>query len=130
MATPVQIPAGLRVDRLTLSLLNAIIKRITETSGILWTQIDFTGSTIEDVEDVSISAAATDQILRRNASGVFVNTDATATTSKRGFVVQTGAIADLNQTITNPPTQAEVQAISNKIDALLAAMRTSGQLET
>lgn len=36
---------------------------------------------------------------------------------------QQAAIADLNQTITNPPTQAEVQAISDKIDELLAALR-------
>jgi hypothetical protein len=39
------------------------------------------------------------------------------------------AIADLNQTITNPPTQAEVQAISDKIDELLAAMRTAEKME-
>ena len=43
---------------------------------------------------------------------------------------QTSAIADLNQTISNPPTQAEVQAISDKIDELLAAMRTAGLMET
>lgn len=35
-------------------------------------------------------------------------------------------VNDLNQTITNPPTQAEVQAISDKIDELLAALRTGG----
>jgi len=32
---------------------------------------------------------------------------------------QISNLALLNQTITNPPTQAEVQAISDKIDALL-----------
>ena len=47
-----------------------------------------------------------------------------------GTVKRASAIADLNQTISNPPTQAEVQAISNKIDALLAAQRTAGQLES
>lgn len=41
-----------------------------------------------------------------------------------------GAVADLNQTITNPPTQAEVQAISNKIDEILAALRLAGTLAT
>jgi len=36
---------------------------------------------------------------------------------------QEAAIADLNQTITDPPSQAEVQAISDKVDELLAALR-------
>ncbi len=43
---------------------------------------------------------------------------------------QIAAVADLNQTISNPPTQAEVQAISDKIDELLAAMRTANRLES
>lgn len=42
---------------------------------------------------------------------------------------QTTAITDLNQTITNPPTQAEVQAISDKIDEILAALRVAGLVE-
>ena len=40
------------------------------------------------------------------------------------------AIADLDQTISNPPTQAEVQAISDKLDALLAALRVAEKLKT
>lgn len=43
--------------------------------------------------------------------------------------LRASAIADLNQTISNPPTQAEVQAISDKVDAILAALRTVGKLE-
>ena len=42
---------------------------------------------------------------------------------------QGAAVADLNQTITNPPTQAEVQDISDKIDELLAALRTAKIIE-
>lgn len=38
------------------------------------------------------------------------------------------AVADLNQTISNPPTQAEVQAITDKIDELLGAARTATAL--
>jgi phosphosulfolactate synthase (CoM biosynthesis protein A) len=39
------------------------------------------------------------------------------------------AIADLNQDIsTGGPTEAEAQAISDKVDALLAALRTVGLL--
>lgn len=41
---------------------------------------------------------------------------------------QATAIADLNQTITDPPTQAEVQAISDKVDEILAALRASGKV--
>lgn len=41
-----------------------------------------------------------------------------------------GTVADLNQTISNPPTQAEVQAISDKVDVILAALRTVQKLDT
>lgn len=42
---------------------------------------------------------------------------------------QMAAIADLSQTIAGPST-AEVQDISDKVDALLAALRTAGLLAT
>lgn len=51
-----------------------------------------------------------------------------ATTAIAGIVKMAAAIADLGQTISNPPTQAEVQAITDKIDGLLAALRTAGSL--
>lgn len=35
------------------------------------------------------------------------------------------AISDLNQTISDPPTQAEVQAISDKVDEILNALRNA-----
>jgi hypothetical protein len=41
---------------------------------------------------------------------------------------QAAAVTDLNQTISGTPTQAEVQAISDKVDELLAALRTAGLL--
>ena len=40
------------------------------------------------------------------------------------------AEADLNQTITDPPTQAEVQAISDKVDAILAKLRSADIIST
>ena len=52
-----------------------------------------------------------------------------ATTSVLGLVHQATAVADLDQTISEPPTQAEVQAISDKVDALLAALRTAGVVD-
>lgn len=39
-----------------------------------------------------------------------------------------GAIADLAMTVSNPPTQLEVQTIANKVDALLAAARAANHL--
>jgi len=59
-----------------------------------------------------------------------LTTSDTPTASVRAGVLRASAIADLSQTITDPPTQAEVQAISDKVDALLAALRTSGVLAT
>lgn len=53
-----------------------------------------------------------------------------ATTILQGVVKQTVAVADLSQTITDPPTQTEVQDISDKVDELLGKMRTSEQLDT
>lgn len=43
---------------------------------------------------------------------------------------EAAAVADLNQTISDPPTQAEVQAISDKVDELLAALRAAGLMAT
>jgi len=43
---------------------------------------------------------------------------------------QQSAIADLNQTISGSYTQSEVQAISDKVDAILAALRAIGLIDT
>ena len=39
------------------------------------------------------------------------------------------AVADLNQTISGTYAQAEVQAISDKVDEILATLRVSGALK-
>ena len=51
------------------------------------------------------------------------------TTTAIGGPFLVSPVADLNQTISDPPTQAEVQAISDKIDEILAAMRVAETLE-
>lgn len=43
--------------------------------------------------------------------------------------LKASAIADLNLTVSNPPTQAEGQAMADKIDEILAALRTIAKLE-
>lgn len=45
-------------------------------------------------------------------------------------LVRQTAEADLNQTISDPPTQGEVQSISDKIDALLSKLRSANVLAT
>lgn len=45
-------------------------------------------------------------------------------------ISQQSAEADLNQTITDPPTQSEVQDISDKVDAILAKLRSAGVIAT
>jgi hypothetical protein len=71
--------------------------------------------------------AATGDIEELTATQATSMLDA-ATTLLQGLVKQSTAVTDLNQVISNPPTQAEVQAISDKVDELLGVMRTSGQL--
>ena len=50
------------------------------------------------------------------------------TGATRGVVLQAAAVADLAQSISNPPTQAEVTAIQDKINDLLTAARAAGWL--
>lgn len=64
------------------------------------------------------------------ASGDLVGRSDTATTAIAGVVKQSAAVTDIDQTISATPTQAEVQALSDKLDELLAAQRASGQMET
>jgi hypothetical protein len=63
------------------------------------------------------------------ATGDIVGDQDYATTLAYGVVKQASAVADLNQTIAGPSI-AEVQAISDKVDELLAALRTAGVLNT
>ena len=51
-----------------------------------------------------------------------------ATTAAAGLVKKMAAVADLATAISNPPTQAEVTEIKDKINALLAAARTAAML--
>lgn len=46
------------------------------------------------------------------------------------LTTQQAAIADLNQTISGTYTAAEVQAISDKVDAILGALRAHGLIAT
>jgi hypothetical protein len=54
---------------------------------------------------------------------------AAPTTTAIGGPFLVSAIADLNLTVSNPPTQAEIQLITDKIDETLLAFRVAGILE-
>lgn len=58
-----------------------------------------------------------------------LNLDA-ATAGTIGGVLLATAVADLNQTISSPPTQTEVQDLSDKVDELLGVLRNAGVLDT
>jgi hypothetical protein len=53
-----------------------------------------------------------------------------ASTATAGVVKKAAAVADLGLTISSPPTQGEVDAIMDKVNALLAALRAAGSLAT
>jgi len=57
-----------------------------------------------------------------------ITTDDTATAAKEGIVLAAANVAQLAQAVSNPPTQAEVQALSDKVDELLAALVASGEM--
>lgn len=49
-----------------------------------------------------------------------------ATSARPGTVLKGAAVADLDQDISATYAEAEVQAISDKVDALLASLRAAG----
>lgn len=57
-----------------------------------------------------------------------VTTATAATSATRGAVRMALAVADLAAAISNPPTQAEVTAIRDKVNALMASLRVAGVL--
>ncbi len=57
-----------------------------------------------------------------------IKQDDYATTLLRGLVMKAAAVADISTSISNPPTQAEVTALKNKVNELLASMRVAAQL--
>lgn len=91
-------------------LIDAINEEILEYSRIDGTR-DFTG--IVGYNEDKTFTSDTDIIAKKYVDDNFTNNPKQA------------AIANLGLTISNPPTQAEVQAVSNKVDAILAALRSA-----
>lgn len=136
-----------------------IFTRLTSASQTLWSQIDTANSALTDLEDRShsllenvLSVDETDSDTTKNkhtsnalakssadhqaatsahgAIGDLIGSGNTASVASAGVVLQATAVSDLGQNISDPPTETEVQAISDKIDELLASLRTAGVVDT
>jgi hypothetical protein len=81
-----------------------------------------TGLFLRTANEANIAAGGA-EIVRVSSSGADIRTGALKISGTSVIDGLGAAIADLNQTISDPPTQAEVQAISDKIDVILATMR-------
>jgi len=81
--------------------------------------IDKTGETLATVSEINaVNDALTSQLAEMATQLNSKVNDKTANPIQP-------AIADLDQTISATPTQAEIQAISDKVDSILAALRSA-----
>jgi len=71
-----------------------------------------------------------DEVVVADGGTITVQSGGAVVVESGGALGQQDAEADLDQTISGSPTQAEVQAISDKVDALLAKLRLAGILAT
>ena len=87
---------------------------------------DAAGTALEGVaqDDLAVTGFAPGTA----TTGQFLRVDGAGTALEGADPV--AAVTDLNQTISGSYTQSEVQAISDKVDELLAALRTAGFLAT
>ena len=146
-------------DRVLFKWMTQIYARWTTANQILWDQVDKATSALSDIEDRShsvldnvlsvdetssdatrnkhtsnaLAKASTDHQAATNAHGAtgsVIGSGDTAGTASVGVVLQATAVADLNQNISDPPTESETQAISDKVDEILASLRTAGTMDT
>lgn len=115
------------IDEIRSWIIYEAFPRITQQSAIIWEQVDKDGGSLEDLD-----------------SGDFITVDyfttTVATTTTAGTVKQAGAVTDLGLTAVTPSAgyvQAQaksvadqVKDVADKVDALMAALRTSGVLES
>lgn len=93
---------------------------------------DDSGLSVTDVSD-AVSKKHTqnaDTDLDATFEASLKNCDNHTSGSTNFVLVKQAAEADLSQTISDPPTQSEVQAISDKVDAILAVLRSANVLST
>ena len=156
---PLPPPPGSVADRVLFKWLSTIYARLTTANQILWDQVDKASSALADLEDrshsvlenvLSVDETSSDATKNKHtsnalakdsadhqaatnahgATGSVIGSGDTAGTASVGVVLQATAVADLNQNISDPPTESETQAISDKVDEILASLRTAGTMDT
>jgi hypothetical protein len=138
--------------------LEKVYRRTDAALQLAWTQLDTAGSRLEDLDqrphsalqDVALAdAQGTDAATPKHltdaearagadhraatsgahgATGALIGAGDLATDLTAGVVFRAGAVADLNLAASDPPTQAQVQAIGDKVDELLSRLRAAGLL--
>ena len=105
-------------------LLIEALQRITATEGDISTINDATDALNEAIEDANLSLTSLDA--RLDVVEAFTNTDpryvrrdqTSAWTAATGTGVRTALASYAGQTVSNPPTQAEVQALDDAVKAI------------
>jgi hypothetical protein len=100
------------------------VNRVTAAEGAVVAVQDSVDAVAEDVEDQALSLASLDtRIDHFEALEPFVRQDQGAAWTAPAATVSRAAVpAYVAPTITNPPTQAEVQAIATQLAALTSAV--------
>lgn len=116
---------GLTFSKIELIPTSTILGRVSADEGNIEELTGTQATTLLDVMEGDSGTGGAKGLVPAQVAG-----DAEKFLKGDGTWEQAAAVADLNQTIADPPTQAEVQAISDKIDELLGALRTSGFIDT
>jgi hypothetical protein len=93
---------------------------VTPTGNLIATDVQAALAEL-DTEKASTAALATAEA----TAATELSTHA-GTLGNTGHIEQQAVVASLALTISDPPTQAEVQAVANKIDEILLALRAAG----
>ena len=147
MAMTLTAPEALSQNEFTLVGNIGVVAADTAESGA--TFVGYTMGVFELTKETSLAISAGDKLYWDTSSkkvdktasnarlvGIAVEDAGASATAVKAFIhpalsasregAQGGAVADLDQDISASYVEAEVQAISDKVDALLAELRTAG----
>ena len=90
---------------------------------------DVTAQTTPATGDLVLIQQAADDANRKTTLQQIM-TACPATSAAKGTVLQIPNIAAISGSVSNPPTQAQVQAIQDKLNAVIAAMISAGMMHS